>query len=244
MLTTHCADLSTCPRNSQRGLSLVEMMIGLAVGLIVSAAAASMMLAQLRESRKLTTETQIQQDLRAVAELMTRELRRAGYWGAPNNGIWAPGDTTDAAINPYQTVTLGPNTSAPFSTITVTTSSGQRSLIAAVTNPLLLEDGTVSTTEQRGFRLSSNAIDFFDGNAWQPITVPSLMQVTSFSITPLQQCLPLAEFSAAGCPVGTAGCTAKTLRLDIAISATARSDSSITRTANFTVNLKNAGTCP
>ena len=67
-------------RRGQRGLSLVEMMVGVAIGLLIVAAAALMVSSQLVENRRLMLETQVQQDLRAAMDILTRELRRAGYY--------------------------------------------------------------------------------------------------------------------------------------------------------------------
>src|ERR1700712_1447509 len=78
-------------RQSQSGLSLVEMMVGIAVGLIVVAGASLMMTSQVTQNSRLLQETQIQQDLRAAADLMLRDLRRAGYSSTASNGVWQPG---------------------------------------------------------------------------------------------------------------------------------------------------------
>ena len=62
----------------QRGLGLVELMVGITVGLIVAAGASMMAVNQINEHRRLMLETQIQQDLRSVADLLQQDLRRAG----------------------------------------------------------------------------------------------------------------------------------------------------------------------
>ena len=51
-------------------------MVGVAVGLFVVAAASMLVATQLSDNRRLTLETQVQQDLRAAADIITRELRR------------------------------------------------------------------------------------------------------------------------------------------------------------------------
>lgn len=74
-------------RQCSRGLSLVELMVGIAVGLFVVAAAVTLVTSQLTENRKLLLELQLQQDLRATMDIMTRQLRRAG--AADPNGAQA-----------------------------------------------------------------------------------------------------------------------------------------------------------
>lgn len=62
----------------QRGLSLVELLVGISVGLFVLAGATLLLSTQLGDNRRLLLETQLQQDLRATMDIITRELRRAG----------------------------------------------------------------------------------------------------------------------------------------------------------------------
>lgn len=78
------------PRARQRGLSLVELMVGIAVGLFVVAGAIGVVTTQLGDNRRLLLETQVQQDLRATADIITRELRRAGADSNAMNQVWAP----------------------------------------------------------------------------------------------------------------------------------------------------------
>ena len=63
---------------AQRGMTLVELMVGITVGLFVVAAAATLMSAQLVDNRKLRLETQLQQDLRATMDIISRQIRRSG----------------------------------------------------------------------------------------------------------------------------------------------------------------------
>ncbi len=90
----------------QRGLSLVEMMVGVAVGLFIVAGATMLVASQLSENRRLLLETQVQQDLRATADIIARELRRAGYTADSVSTIWlpdapaaVPGPNTLAGVN-------------------------------------------------------------------------------------------------------------------------------------------------
>ena len=88
-------------RGRMRGLSLVELMVGVAVGLFVVAAAALMASGQLSDNRRLLLETQLQQDLRATVDIVTRELRRTGYWASPQSGVPSPTEGTVVG-NPSQ----------------------------------------------------------------------------------------------------------------------------------------------
>ncbi len=84
-------------RRRSRGLSLIEMLVGIVVGLFLVTGALRFFADYLDDNRRLLLETRINQDLRTVADLIVRDLRRAGYWSAPNSGVTAP-----AAPNPYR----------------------------------------------------------------------------------------------------------------------------------------------
>ena len=92
-------------RRAARGFSLVELMVGIAVGMFVVAAAAIMTSGQLTENRRLLLETQLQQDLRAAADIVARDLRRTGFWIVARSGVPAPAGGTIAA-NPYGAVSM------------------------------------------------------------------------------------------------------------------------------------------
>ena len=69
-------------------MTLVELMVGTAVGLIVLSGVITMSAGQLAAQRRLQLQTQVQQDLRRTAELVAREFRRAGHWsGATTAGM-------------------------------------------------------------------------------------------------------------------------------------------------------------
>lgn len=89
----------------QRGLSLVELMIGVALGLFITAGAATLFVSNLTNSRRMLIEARMDQDLRAAADLIARDLRRAGYWGdAVRTTLVTAAGTTVA--NPYSAITV------------------------------------------------------------------------------------------------------------------------------------------
>jgi len=87
----------------QRGVSLVELMVGITVGLLVVAGASLLVSSQLTENRRLLLETQVQQDLRATADIIARELRRAGHWRRAEAGV-ASTSNGAAVRNDYMSV--------------------------------------------------------------------------------------------------------------------------------------------
>jgi prepilin-type N-terminal cleavage/methylation domain-containing protein len=66
-------------KRCQRGFTLVEMMIALALGLLVAAAVTSIVVNISTSASESTVYARSSQDMRTVLGLMARELRRAGY---------------------------------------------------------------------------------------------------------------------------------------------------------------------
>lgn len=74
-------------RHLQRGLSLVELMVGSAISLMIVAVALLALTHHLRESRSLLLETRLMQDLRTATELVAHNLRRAGPVSETEDGV-------------------------------------------------------------------------------------------------------------------------------------------------------------
>jgi prepilin-type N-terminal cleavage/methylation domain-containing protein len=65
--------------NRARGFSLVELMVALVAGLIVSAAVLAFFFSGMRSNAEFVQSTRLTQELRNTMDIMTRELSRAGY---------------------------------------------------------------------------------------------------------------------------------------------------------------------
>ncbi len=203
---------------AQRGLSLVELMVGVAIGLFVVAGASIVVSTQLGDNRRLLLETQIQQDLRATADIITRELRRAGVESNPITGVWAPGQTAQPSAR--ATITH----SADFSEV------GFEYVRQANPGPWgFKQDGDVIRTRVA------------DGG-WQELTDRSTMRVTAFRVTPLTpvvEALPCARACSAD-PLDTACWPTLTMRAyQIEIEAEAVSDTRVKRSIRSQVRLRN-----
>jgi prepilin peptidase dependent protein B len=66
------------PRNA-RGFSLIELMVALVLGLIVSIAIVAFTMSSFRSNGQFVLSARLTQELRNTMDLMTRDLRRAGY---------------------------------------------------------------------------------------------------------------------------------------------------------------------
>lgn len=222
------------PGRRQAGLSLVELMVGIAIGLFVVAGATVVVSNQLGDNRRLMLETQIQQDLRAAADLIARDIRRSGYWGSAETGVWHAGAVA-VATNPY-TELQGVVSGAAASSVQFGYSRG------AVENNVLDD-----ATERSGFRLSNGAIQMYIGGAWQALTDSTTLRVTNFQLTLNSHDIDLACFNA--CAPGAVACPPRQTVREIAvvIDGTAVHDPAVRRNARSNVRLRNdviIGACP
>ena len=66
-------------KHPQSGFSLVELMVSLAAGLIVSIAVVAFAFSSMKSNGEYVQSTRLTQELRNTLDLVSRELRRAGY---------------------------------------------------------------------------------------------------------------------------------------------------------------------
>ncbi|HRH87955.1 MAG TPA: prepilin-type N-terminal cleavage/methylation domain-containing protein [Rubrivivax sp.] len=235
---------SAAGRRRPRGLSIVELMVGIAIGLFVVAAASMLVSTQLSDNRRLTLETQVQQDLRATADIITRELRRAGHWGTARQSVGAP-----ANINPYVAVAKAEDGSAfaDRDVSSVVLLSYSRSGNEAD------ENGAIDSAERLGFRLSNGVVQTqlgknpMEPGNWQALTDANTLNVTALDFTMRVQ--PIRLECAKPCP-GPGDCRPilEVRNLEVRIRGEAAHDSSVRRSLQSNVRLRNdalvAGTCP
>ncbi|MFT3666158.1 prepilin-type N-terminal cleavage/methylation domain-containing protein [Piscinibacter sp.] len=211
-------------RRSQAGVSLVELMVGLALGLFIAAAAFTAVVAQWREHRHATLALRLQQDLRSAADVISRDLRRAGHWAAP----------AASAANPYAAF-------APQGAASDAASYAYSRDTA--------ENHTLDSAEQFGLRLRRGVIELQLGaGAWQALTDAGALVVTEFSLAPREQSVSLLEHCPRECADG-ALCEAlvSVRRVALRIAAHTAEDTSLRRRVDTLVRLRNddvAGACP
>jgi type IV pilus assembly protein PilW len=165
------------PNNHSTGFTLIELMVGMTVGLFVVLAMSAVYINALRGSGDATNANRLNQDLRAVMDIIVADVRRAGYWGAAAAGGVNPfslrtGNATDIYISAgcilysYDATYLGGTT------------------------------GVADTgLDFFGFRLNSNAVQMVTGNSlnntasscgnvtWTGLTDPAAVQITALTFT-------------------------------------------------------------
>jgi type IV pilus assembly protein PilW len=227
----------------QRGLSIVELMVGMTVGLFVLAGASMVTASQLSDNRKLLLEAQIQQDMRAAMDIIMRDVRRSGYWA---NAFKSVSPATTVAANPYATAGV-----LPLGTDVVlayTTSRDEDSFHAETNN--------VEANEWNGFKLnpSTHAIEAqLSSTNFQPLTDPSVVRITTFTAVvnttavelPVCSTPPCAMVSAPGPLTAACGGVSSLLVRDVTltIAGEAAYDPTVKRSLVSTVRLRNDQVC-
>jgi len=216
----------------QRGFSLVELMIGTAIGLFVVAGTVSLYATNAGNSRRLLLEARLNQDLRAAMDLVSRDLRRAGYWGNAIMGTNVIGAATATTPNPYRGIDASVTDQVTY----------QFSRDAA-------EDEEVAETERFGFQLENGVLLMqTQEGQWEPMTDSSLVTVREFSIDTTETELPLGSLCTTVCAVGAPNCPSMTVRrFVVRLRGQSVSDSSVERTLQASVRPRNdqlEGQCP
>ena len=246
----------------QSGLSLVEFLVGIAVGLFIVGGATKLFADYMTSNKRLMLETRLNQDLRAAADIVTRDLRRAGYWDNALTGVWG---TSSAPIAPNPHLT-GAGAIAP--------TSGTTDVVTYTYERVSGGSGGLDNNEYGGFRLFAvggvNALQVQDGQGlWQAVTDPGTVRITAFSVTPVVPALVNVLSRYCGClarltcennnnPAGATDIANPTFNpagvplltipsFQIVLTGEAVNDPTITRDVRETVRVRNGqltGSCP
>lgn len=229
----------------QAGVTLIELMIGLAVGLIVIAGGLFLLSTLTQDNRRLLVETRLNQDLRAASDLIARDLRRAGYWAGAASGVYVPGVGGAQPSNAYSNFIPGPCSDTTLQAAAVPTPSAASTSIC-----YYIEQGTPdnlrSDSELFGFALVNGVLNaFVAGTTALPLTDPESLVIDSFQITPRS-----ANFDMTSSCIGAASGTGPQVvvrRFDIQLRGYAPSDPTLIRGLTTTVRVRNdaiTGSCP
>jgi type II secretory pathway component PulJ len=213
-------------RTRQLGLSLVELMVGIAIGMFVVAAAATLVATQLSDNRRLVLEVQVQQDLRATSDIIARDLRRIGVTGPTTINestlpVWDPENITP------------PQADILYSSVSLT----------APTEIQFRSSREIGQTGPFGYKVQAGVIRTLIPSLgeWMDVTDADAINVTNFAVSwhddqpEVRLACPLL------CSDGTKSCwpTIKVRELEIVIKAESRSDPSIVREIRSVVRLRN-----
>lgn len=193
----------------ERGVTLVELLVGLVIALVVMGGAFAAYLAVANSSRTNIRADRINIDVQSILDLMANDIRRAGHWSTPGTG------------NPFAIIHPSSGTSSCL-------------LYSYDEN----QDGAKQDTERFGFRRSSTGvievrtsgasdIDCNNGT-WQPLSDPNVMTVTTLTFRVQSQ-----SVSSAGVTVQR-----RWIDIDLTATGANAADG-ITKVAQTTVEIRN-----
>jgi len=163
---------STSSLPQQRGFTLVELMLGMAIGLAVVLLALGLLGVQLQDTRRQLTDLRLTHDLQTIAELISRDLARAGH-GMPAG--------TAATGSPDPVIALPPDGSS-------------------VSFDYAVAGGAEATTGRFGYRLRRGVIEMaFGDGSWQALSDASSMRVTRLEFVPDSRRADLQAFCSRRC---------------------------------------------
>lgn len=158
-----------------RGSALLEILMGLSVGLVVVAGASSLAASQWAHYRNAREMTQTLQTLRRVSDAIARDLRRSGIWH-----LAAHADASQR--NPYAGLQWSGSS----------TTSAATAVSFSAAHPKRSDDNLVTDDERLGFRLRQGVVETQIGlGNWQALHDPAAVRFVQMTLTPTVVVQPL-----------------------------------------------------
>ena len=158
----------------QAGMSLVELLVGMALGPAILATALSALALQGRETLRAWRMAQLSQAVSLAGELIARDLRRAGHWADATRGIRPLGGHRPPG-NPYASI----DTAAPGPAIYRYARDSH-------------DEQAIASNEVFGVRLRGGALELQLGAGnWQALTDSQTVEVTRLGIATATRDLPV-----------------------------------------------------
>lgn len=227
----------------QRGVSIVEMLVGVAIGLFIVAGALVMLANSTAENRRLILETRLVQDLRAASDVITRDIRRAGYWQTATSGIWVNGGPTVPAQNAYNSFVQSRCDASPLGALAPAPAAAASEVCYYVAQSA---GNMVTAADRYGFHLASGVLfSVIAGAAPVQLTDPSAVVISDFVVSPITQTVSMAGYCKSTC---TVNCPRVIVReFEVLIKGNIPGDTSIQRSLRSNLRVRNDyydGFCP
>lgn len=145
----------------QRGLSLIELMVAMAAGMIVVAGVTSVYISTLTSSSGTLKQSRLNQELTTVMSVMSNDIRRAGIWQGAGGALYSTPQSNQFSSSGNTALTIvnrSSNTAVdPFGAAWPGTSSGD-CILYAYDSPGSGTLGTLDNSDIVGFRLNSGVV--------------------------------------------------------------------------------------
>jgi|WetSurSiteA1Bulk_404760.scaffolds.fasta_scaffold00137_10 prepilin peptidase dependent protein B len=193
----------------QQGLTLIEIMIALVLGLFIIAVTLTIYINIIKSSGDTMKSARLNHDLGMTMSLMTNDIKRAGYWGGAVIGA-------SSLNNPFTVDELTSPATAARTNVQILTANS--TTVADPGTCILYTydadgDGVVDPNEYYGFRLNVGSIQMrttgtttancTDGN-WERITDENMINITDVQFSFASMVATAATTAAASYPELTA----------------------------------------
>lgn len=211
-----------------RGLTLIELMVGMALGLVVVLAGTALYMAILSGNAQYLRETLLGQDMDSAMFLMSRDIRRAGYDGAAASAIGS--GKFGPALDPFVGSVSGTNY-FPIDT---------RTAGCILFSYDLDKDGMLQpATEVFGFRLKDGVIQSRTGGAAMPTGCDDTSNVWDNLTDEKSETITSLSFSLGQSNVAVDGRTVVLRTVTIGMTGQLPEDAAAQRTLSGTVRVRN-----
>jgi prepilin peptidase dependent protein B len=220
-------------------VSLVELMIALLLGAVVVLGGINLYLLMVRGEQDVSERNRLTDEFRAMANVLSRDLRRAGFWEADlaMDELWN---------NPF---------TAADTDLQISARTGEAANSCILYSYDIDRDGTVgdlqsppaATQERFGFRLNDQTIESYSGGNWscdagnwERLSTPGV-EVTGFALDPNETIISFADpavpQTVSSCPSGASCQYIRSVRFTM--TGRLRRDPGVTEILQGSVRLRN-----
>jgi prepilin peptidase dependent protein B len=246
--------------NGQRGFTLVELMLAMALGVIVIGSVTGIYVGTVVSSRDTLASSKLNQELATLMTVMSNDIRRAGYWGGAVTG----GTFNPPSDNPFSQAT------GTFTALVVK-DAANNTLAAndATGGPCILysydapggTSGVLDDADILGFRLNNGVVQMrvsgdTTANArhdscndaddsWQALTDAQTIEVTTLNfVLENSRCLNLDDDANPNCyaivpTAGSGNTTVETRQVRISLAGRLAGDNSVRAHLTQDVRVRN-----
>jgi prepilin peptidase dependent protein B len=210
---------------SESGFTFSELLIALVINMVLLAALVGLFSTNISNYNKTNSSDMLNQQLELALQLMTSEIRRAGYWSNASNDI-----NTGQNNNPF--MATGVDISLPSSSCILFTYD-------ALSTGTLPSISSSTDDDRYGFRLNNQTIQArpkgasFSCNAasdaWENVTDPNIVNITALTFT----------LNSTTVPVGESNLIITIRSVDITLTGQLVSNSAVTKTLTQHVRIRN-----
>lgn len=210
----------------QKGFTLVEILIALAINAFVFGVLITVFVTNLNYYHQSIEINRLNDQLQTVLQLMSDDIRRAGYWANANTDIGL-----DQNNNPFQAAGVDLTINGSGNCILFAYDHDSNGSLAPVSSS--------ADDERYGYRLNGGAVQArppgaaYDctaaANTWENMTDTNVLTITALSFTPTTVTITTGP--------GTKGVSFRSI--DISLTGQLTSNSSITKTVTQHVRIRN-----